>query len=316
MAEFSIRGVVPVLPTPFGQDGNIDHQALRDLVAFAAEAGACAVCLPAYASEFYKLSEREREEALATAIDAGRGRIPVIAQVNQPSLRLAREAAVRAAQAGATAINLGTPRLFPLSERDLTRYFDAILRAVDLPVVIQDFNPGGATIGAEFVAALHAQHPHFRYVKLEEALMAAKTARILQATGGSVGVIEGWGGMYILELIDAGICGVMPGLAIADVLARVFRLASGGDREGAYAVFRGVLPQIVFSLQNMELFHHAEKQLLEARGLLRSPAVREATVELNSHDLAHIRFLNGRVLALLDELGMPHNPLAARQRGA
>ncbi len=315
MGEFSIRGIVPVVPTPFGEDGGIDHDALGGLIAFAAEAGACAVCLPAYASEFYKLSGPEREEALATAIAASGGRIPVIAQVNQPSLRLAREAAVSAAQAGASALNIGTPRLFALGEPDLARYFDGILRAVDLPVIIQDFNPGGATIGAEFVAALHARHPHFRYVKLEEALMAAKTAHIVQATGGRVGVIEGWGGMYILELIDAGICGVMPGLALTDVLARVFRLASAGDREGAYAAFRGVLPQIVFSLQNLELFHHAEKLLLEARGLLRSPAVREATLELGPHDLAHVRFLNGRVLALLDELGLPRNPLAAR-RGA
>lgn len=313
MAEFRIRGVVPVIPTPFGEDGTIDHESLRGLIEFASRTGACAACLPAYASEFYKLAEKEREDALATAIEAGRGKIPVIAQVNHPSLRLAREAAVRAAGMGATAISLGTPRLFALGERDLRRYFDGILKAIDLPVIIQDFNPGGATIGAEFVAALNLAHPHFRYIKLEEAMMAAKTERIVEATGGKVGVIEGWGGMYMLELIPAGICGVMPGLALADVLQCVFRLASSGDREGAYTAFRGVLPQIVFSLQNLELFHHAEKMLLEARGLLRATAVREASLELNPYDLAHIRYLNGRVLALLDEMGMPRNPLSAGQ---
>lgn len=313
MTEFRIRGIVPVVPTPFGEDGTIDHASLRGLIEFAWRAGLCAVCLPAYASEFYKLSEKEREAALATAIDAGRDRIPVIAQVNHPSLRLAREAAVRAAGMGATAINIGTPRLFALGERDLRRYFDGILRAVDLPVVIQDFNPGGATIGAEFVASLHRAHPHFKYVKLEEALMAGKAARIVEATDGQVGVIEGWGGMYLLELLPAGICGVMPGLAVADVLERVFTLASGGDRKSAYHAFRGVLPQIVFSLQNLELFHHAEKMLLEARGLLRATAVRESTLELGPYDLAHIGFLNSRVLELLDELGLPRNPLTVRQ---
>ena len=191
MVEFRIRGVVPVIPTPFGEDGTIDHESLRALIEFAWRAGACAACLPAYASEFYKLAEKEREEALATAIDAGRGRIPIIAQVNHPSLRLAREAAVRAAAMGASAVNVGTPRLFALGERDLRRYFDGILKAVDLPVVIQDFNPGGPTIEAEFIAALHLAHPHFRYVKLEEAMMAGKAERILEATGGKVGVIEG-----------------------------------------------------------------------------------------------------------------------------
>jgi dihydrodipicolinate synthase/N-acetylneuraminate lyase len=313
MAEFRIQGIVPVVPTPFGEDGTIDHDSLRGLIEFAWRAGVCAVCLPAYASEFYKLSEREREEALVTALDAGRGRIPVIAQVNHPSLRLAREAAVRAAGLGAAAINVAAPRLFALNDRDLRRYFDGILKAVDLPVIIQDFNPGGPTIGAEFVAALHLAHPHFRYVKLEEALMASKVARILEATGGRVGVIEGWGGMFTLELMDAGICGIMPGLALSDVLQCVFRRASSGDRVGAYNAFRGVLPQIVFSLQNLELFHHAEKLLLEARGLLRATAVREASLELGPHDLAHLHFLNARVLALLEELGIPRNPLATGQ---
>jgi 4-hydroxy-tetrahydrodipicolinate synthase len=114
--------------------------------------------------------------------------------------------------------------------------------------------------------------------------------------------------MYILELIPAGICGVMPGLAVADLLARIYDLCSCGEKAQAYAIFAEILPQIAYSLQHMELFHHAEKRLLEARGILETANVRDAGIELRASDAEHIDFLNSRILALLDRFGMPHNP--------
>jgi 4-hydroxy-tetrahydrodipicolinate synthase len=210
--------------------------------------------------------------------------------------------------AGADAIAVAVPRLFSLAERDLFRYFNTVLSAIRIPLLIQDYNPGGPTVSPQFVADLHRVHPHFRYIKLEEPLMAAKVMAILDATGGGVGVLEGWGGMYMLELIDAGICGVMPGLAVSDLLAQVYQRAVTGSKHDAYEIFAGVLPQILFSLQNMEFFHYAEKRLLAMRGILREATVREVTVTPDEIDRAHIDFLNQRVLALLDRLNMPHNP--------
>ncbi len=302
--EFKIHGIVPIVPTPFDGEEQIAWDELRGLIDFACAAGACAVCLPAYASEFYKLSEEERFEIVAAAIRHSAGRVPVIAQVNYASASRAAEVAVAAAKHGAAAVNVAVPRLFPLSERDLGRYFERILKAIEIPLIIQDFNPGGPSLTPQFIAALHGAWPQFRYVKLEEPMLAAKVRAILDATGGEVGVIEGWGGMYTLELVAAGICGVMPGLALTDLLAQVFRLASEGKREEAYEIFQEILPQIVFSLQNLELFHHAEKLLLQARGVLREAHVRQAGMELLPHDEEHIRFLNSRVLAALEQRGL------------
>jgi 4-hydroxy-tetrahydrodipicolinate synthase len=138
--------------------------------------------------------------------------------------------------------------------------------------------------------------------------MGAKVESILQATNGEVGVIEGWGGLYMLELIPRGICAVMPGLALSDLLNRVWQLARESRREEAYEIFQGIVPQIVHSLTNMELFHHAEKMLLQDRGLSNEPTVRDLRIDLDESDAAYIRFLNGRVLALLDRLGMPRKP--------
>jgi len=145
--------------------------------------------------------------------------------------------------------------------------------------------------------------------------MSSKVTAILEATNGEVGVLEGWGGMYMLDLIPAGICGVMPGLAVSDLLAKVFELAAKGDMSGAYKIHEAVLPQIVFSLQHMELFHHAEKRLLVARGILQEAVVRQLTLGLDRHTEDRIAFLNGEILALLDRLELPHNPILPTMAG-
>ena len=307
-SSFHIDGVVPIIPTPFDNDEAIDSRSLGMLIEFALAAGASAVCLPAYASEFYKLSEAERRQVVEEAVGTAAGRIPVIGQVNYPSLRLAVESAQYAQKSGATAISAAVPRMFSLGEKDLLRYFDRLLNAIEIPLIIQDFNPGGPTIGPDFIVRLHKLHPHFRYVKLEDPLMGTKIKAILDATHGEVGVIEGWGGMYMMELIPAGISGIMPGLALTDLLSRAFRLVRQDRREEAYTIFQGVLPQIVFSLQHMELFHHAEKMLLQARGILSQIVVRDLRMELGETDGNYIEFLNGKILGLLNQLHMPLNP--------
>ena len=85
----AISGVVPNRPRrrscPVSEA--IDTAALRGLVDFAVEAEAAAICLPAYGSEFYKLTEPERLEVVEVAVDQAGGRLPVMAQCNHGSAR-------------------------------------------------------------------------------------------------------------------------------------------------------------------------------------------------------------------------------------
>jgi 4-hydroxy-tetrahydrodipicolinate synthase len=57
---FRIDGIIPIIPTPFNEEQEITWEDLGDLIEFARAAGARAFCLPAYASELYKLSEAEQ----------------------------------------------------------------------------------------------------------------------------------------------------------------------------------------------------------------------------------------------------------------
>lgn len=300
--ENELLGVVPIIPTPFTEDEEIDQDALRRLIDFAIAGGIQAVCLPAYASEFYKLTDEEKLLVVKVAVQHAAGRIKIVAQSNHPSLKVAIKLAKANVAAGADVISLAVPRIFSLPENSLKEYLSEFLQAIpNTPVLIQDFNPGGASISVEFIKNLMDENPNFKYLKLEEPLCAPKFEEIIKTTQDNIGLFEGWGGLYMLELIPIGIRGVMPGLAVADILQKVFNLRSNGEHARAFDLFEKVMPQIFFSLQNMELFHYAEKELLIARGVLSNSIARKAAYIPDPSSVAYIRELNQRIIQILDD---------------
>ena len=293
-------GVVPIIPTPFTEKEEVDVDALRRLIDFAVAGGVGTACLPAYASEFYKLTDEEKLQVVKIAVEHSAGRIQIIAQSNHPSLKVAINLAKANIDAGADMISLAVPRIFNLPENSLKEYLGSFMQAISgTPVLIQDFNPGGASISAKLIKELMDEHPNFKYLKLEEPLCAPKFEEIIKTTGGKVGLMEGWGGLYMMELIPIGITGVMPGLGVADILQKVFMLRKNGENEKAFDLFEKVMPQIFFSLQNMELFHYIEKELLMARGILKNSVVRKAAYKPDASTIAYIKELNERVIQLV-----------------
>jgi 2-keto-3-deoxy-L-arabinonate dehydratase len=298
-----IAGIVPIIPTPFAANEEVDETALRKLIDFAISCQVEAACLPAYASEFYKLTDDERVRVVKIAVEQSAGRIQIVAQSNHPSFKVATEIAKRNIDAGADIIALAVPRIFHLPEDSLKEYLGNFMKSVSgHPVLIQDFNPGGTSLSVQIIKELALENPNFKYLKLEEPLSAPKLENILKETGGAIKLMEGWGGLYMLELIPVGISGVMPGLGVADILQKVFALRKKGEDEKAFDLFEKVMPQIFFSLQNMELFHYVEKQLLVARGVLDEANVRKAAYNPDAATISYAKELNARVVRLANEL--------------
>ena len=295
-----LYGVVPIIPTPFTEKEEIDEEGLRRLIDFAIAGKIGAVCLPAYASEFYKLTDDEKLLVVKIAVDQSAGRMQIVAQSNHTSLKIAIKLAQANVKAGAEIISLAVPRIFNLPENSLKEYLSEFMQAIpETPVLIQDFNPGGASISVSLIRELMDEHSNFKYLKLEEPLCAPKFEDIIKTTEGKIGLLEGWGGLYMMELIPVGIIGVMPGLAVSDILQKIFTLRKNGENEKAFDLFEKVMPQIFFALQNMELFHHIEKELLVARGVLRHSVVRKAAYKPDTSTVAYVKELNNRILKLV-----------------
>ena len=110
-----------------------------------------------------------------------------------------------------------------------------------------------------------------------------------------------------LEAIPLGICGIMPGVPIADLLDRVYKARKQRQDQKAYELFGALLPYINFTLQNLELFLQVEKRLMVQRGLFRGPHVRGLSFEPSAAVREHIELLNDQMLRILHEEGLSLN---------
>lgn len=300
-----LHGVVPIIPIPFLADESIDETSLVRTIDWVAGRGLGGMALPAYGSEFYKLTEAEREQVVGTAIETCAGRMPVVAQANHGSSHAAAALARRYVGMGADVIAFALPRQFVATQADLLGYCGTVADAVEVPILVQDFNPGGPTIDATFIAELHRRHPNFRYAKLEEPLIVDKLVAIRDTVGDAVGVLEGWGGYYMLEAIPEGIVGIMPGVPFADILNMIFTARQQGDNVRAYDLFGAVLPMISFTLQDMEVFHQVEKRIAVRRGLFDAAHVRAITWTPGAVILQHIDFLIDQLMRVIEAAGLP-----------
>ncbi len=126
-----------------------------------------------------------------------------------------------------------------------------------------------------------------------------KLIEIRDRVGDRVGVLEGWAGYYMLELIPHGLCGVMPGVPLLEPLNRIFRLAKAGEMEDAMAQMGQLLPFINYTLQNLELLLQVEKRLLARLGIIEHSTVRASTYTPSEAEFAYSDLLIEHVLKVL-----------------
>src|SRR5207245_3165241 len=89
--------------------------------------------------------------------------------------------------------------------------------------------------------------PNFRFAKLEVLLPGSKCAEIIHLSGGKLQVLYGLGGVAMMDGLAHGATGMMPGSALVEVYAKIFRLYGAGQVDQARALFHRLLPYLVFA---------------------------------------------------------------------
>ena len=79
MINKKIEGIVPVMLTPYKEDGNIDYASVEKLIEWYIQNGSDALFAVCQSSEMYFLSLKERAELAAFVVQHVQGRIPVVA---------------------------------------------------------------------------------------------------------------------------------------------------------------------------------------------------------------------------------------------
>jgi 2-keto-3-deoxy-L-arabinonate dehydratase len=287
-----LRSVIPILVTPFTEDGSVDLAQLDAEIEFLVEAGIGWVGF-GFGSESPRLAEAELEQAMARAVASAAGRLGIVGNAAMASVAGGVEAVRRARRAGAQLAMVRPSGLEGVGEGELFDTVAAVAEDGGLPLVVQDAPQNtGVQMSPRFLARLLCDVPEVAAVKVEPPGPAPKMSQIVEELSGAPGVIIGGaGGLDYLHELDRGAVGTMPGPAYPEIFRAVESLHAAGERQEAFQLFSRALPLMTLCNRSMETFLYVQKHVLVRRGVLNTTHLRRPH-----------RPLDGRLSAEVDEL--------------
>ena len=272
------RGIYPMLYAFFNAQGGLDRHATRRQVQAFVDNGAHGMAVLGLGTEVNKLSDIERHRLVDWVAEELDGRLPLAVTVNASTVDAQAEFAKFAHSRGASWVILQPPPDRGVPEEFFIRFFGAVADRVDVPVAIQNAPEYlGVGLTPAGVKTLARNHPNFRILKGEGPALTIR--QVIEETGDSVTVFNGRGGLELIDNLRAGCSGMIPGADTFDRQARIFDLLHEGAETNAEALYREVLPSIVFAMQSLDSLHTYGKRIAAMRLGLgevfdRAPALR------------------------------------------
>ncbi|MBN1640845.1 MAG: dihydrodipicolinate synthase family protein [Anaerolineae bacterium] len=279
MSEQKMRGVFPILVTPFDEASRVDVDSLQQLVAFELAAGVHGLGI-ALGSEVFKLSEAERALVTRTVVDAVGGRVPVVVNSGAAGTDLALLYSRMAEEGGADALMVMPSSVMPATSDGVRAYYRALSAATALPIYIQDTS--SAHVPAGLARQIAQECAQVRYIKVESSPTALMVEEAVREAGDLLTVFGGAGGTYLLEELARGSVGTMPGCSHPEAFVAVWDLYQRGEQDAARRVFYDrILPINRISGLGWGAFYHVHKEILRQRGAIRTATVREPATPLD-----------------------------------
>ena len=272
----AIKGIVPILITPFDEAGAIDDESLRNLVEFNIDNGVHGLGV-ANGSELFKLNEAERDHVVRCVVDAVAGRVPVVISTGAAGTQLAIQYSRQAQEAGADAIMLMPPSFMPIAFEAAVNYYREVARSVNIPVVLQDVPM--APVSPALALQIAGECKNICYIKVETYPLTAKVEAMAKAAGNVLTIFGGAGGTYFIEEMRRGAVGTMPYCSQPADFVAIWDKFQAGDEAGAREVFdRRIMAINRLIAQGHDTQHHLHKQMLVRLGVIRTATVRGATM--------------------------------------
>ena len=285
----SLEGIFPILNTTFHEDGTIDLDSQAKLTEHLLSQGAHGLGLFGNASEGYTLLADERRAILKTVRKVVNGLVPLVVSSGASGTDAAVALGKEAQDEGGDALMVLPPFYLKTDAEGLMYYFDAISRAVSIPIMVQDAPlMTQVPMPATLLARMAREIEQVQYAKVEAPPTSPKVSAVVKA-GGLV-VFGGLNGQFIIEEIERGARGMMPGSDMIGLFVDIWNRLESGDRTGAWQVFTRALPLIRFQLQP-GMGVSAMKHNLMAAGVIRSARVRHPTASLDEDSLRELAFL-------------------------
>ena len=270
------RGVLPIAPTPFKENGDLDLDGMRRVLDCMIDQGVDGICILANYSEQFLLTDEERNVLQDLSLGHVAARVPTIVTCSHFSTRIAADRGRRAAEAGAAMLMLMPPyhgALLRADEAGMIEHFAHVAEAARIPLMIQDAPLSGVTLSVPFLSRLAREVPLANYFKIEVPGTAAKLRALIAAGGDAIaGPFDGEEAITLMADLDAGATGTMPSALMSDLIKPILAHHAGGRRNEAVALYGRLLPLINY--ENRQCGLRATKIVMAEGGVIKSDTVR------------------------------------------
>ena len=242
-----LNGIFAAMCTPFEDDGEtIDEGRYKAHIDDMIEAGLHGIVLCSGTGEYAYLRDEEKEQLIRVGAKHIDGRVPTVAQTTALSTADCINKARAAEDAGASAVMVMPPFLEPPTERGVIYHYEAIAKAVGIPVVMYNVPQQAAPLTLDIYRRLITVE-NLDYVK--DSSGDFPELQKLIATGG--GVLNG-ADPYAPYALMAGCTGMIWGAAnfMPHECAKLYDLIAAGQHAEALALWEVMSPACLWLWSN------------------------------------------------------------------
>lgn len=293
------RGVFPIAPTPFFDDGRIDMVSIDRLVDFYLACGCTGLTVLGQLGEAPKLEHAEAVDIATRAVRRA-GDLPVVVGVSAPGFAAMRALAREVMERGAAGVMIAPPNTLRTDDQ-ITGYYRQAAEAIgaDVPFVLQDYPLSFAVqITPAVIRRIVAENPSCVMLKHEDwpGLEKISALRGYEQDGSMrhIAILCGNGGLFLDFEMARGADGANTGYCFPDMLCDVVRLSQAGRRDEAQDLFDAHLPLLRYE-QQPGVGLSVRKYVLWRRGLLSTMAQRRPAAAWTSKAQGEVNWLLQRL---------------------
>jgi dihydrodipicolinate synthase/N-acetylneuraminate lyase len=270
------RGVFPVVPTTFTENGDLDLPSQLRCIDFMIDAGSTGLCILANFSEQFVLSDEDRQVLTRAILEHVNGRVPVIVTTTHFGTRICAERSRAAQDMGAAMVMVMPPyhgATIRCTNDKIYEFYAQLSDAIDIPIMIQDAPVSGTALPVPLLVKMAQEIEQVSYFKIETAGAASKLRELITAGGSAIeGPWDGEEAITLLADLDAGATGAMTGGGFPDGIRTIVDPYLIGEREAAVAAYGKWLPLINY--ENRQGGILTAKALMKEGGVIACDAPR------------------------------------------
>ncbi|OZI30299.1 dihydrodipicolinate synthase family protein [Bordetella genomosp. 10] len=293
------KGVFPIAPTPFFDDGAIDKASVDRMTDFYLACGSTGLTVLGQLGEAPKLEHAE-SVAVAGQVIRRAASLPVVVGVSAPGFAAMRALTHEVMAQGAAGVMIAPPNTLRTDDQ-IVNYYRQAVEAIgaDVPFVLQDYP---LTFSVQMTPAvirrIVQELPSCVMLKHEDwpGLEKISTLRGFEKDGSMrhISILCGNNGLFLDYEVERGADGANTGYCFPDMLCDVVRLNAAGEREAAHDLFDAHLPLLRYE-QQPGAGLAVRKYVMMRRGILTSAAQRRPASPMSATARAEVEHLLTRL---------------------